>query len=900
MPLDPKQQYQVQAQPPSPTKHSSSSHPHPAPASQPIATLRLTPEALAAIRANPSNVRIRFTNAPPTRSTSKSAAANPSNASGLIIGNDVFEFNRPTSTAASSARKTTSSVPPSEVYRVDPRLASKSGTHKMVFQGKVGPQIVMKMTLSQAGKLRVQKAIEEEEKKKEHGAVILNVEAVSKGASGKRTSSSSSSVSSKLRTTMNSASTIPSASIASKSSPSLLSRNGALPSSSSRPKPLSPEAEASLRKKLVHLIAPKPISLEDILQKVGASLESQVMEILPLIAKSQANGQYCLKASSYKEVYPFEWAPYTHKDVELACQNAKINFQLLKLAPDAPEYKNIMPPSKTVSPPMPRQALPGEKLSPKDASSISPTVPQPSSSKRKREKTTPSTATPTTASAPSTSTKKGTKSEMDVDAIMKEPKRRKTMNSLSSSVPSPPLAAPAPASSMTSTPTASSSLNPKKRKAKDAPDSTPATKVKKEKKVSSPPVLIKNHSIGASTSDKEVKSSSKSSVGPRKAGSSSSAASASSSATPNVAKASSLKSFGTPSLLRRASAVKATQAIKSIATETMQLNAAAADEISPTGSMGSNTTSSSSSSSKPLSQQMSATKKSSAATATVTSSSKPSHSKSKSPARERTASSSSSSALSSNSPHKLSYSATASKYGNPENSPPKASSATSSHPPIKLVFKRPASAAGETGGEAKSKVNGVSRQDIPQVKKELDSPGSIESDSMDVDHHSKPNTAKLTQKYKEVPISAIVAQLNWEFERKLKQQNDILALVQPGLRLLKLREKQGLSNDSQKRVIKDLVSKFSFLLKNDAEEGEVKMAGGEKTLSMGELYEKVRITVEEYHKVQSEMREIVEKSKTWMRRIEELQAKNRPLVVRISGNVSGGSRTKAAQVNGRI
>ncbi|KAJ3204265.1 hypothetical protein HDU67_009689 [Dinochytrium kinnereticum] len=252
--------------------------------------------------------------------------------------------------------------------------------------------------------------------------------------------------------------------------------------STTRPKTtVTVETEMALRKKLVHLMAPKPIALADILKKLGYGVEERVVEMLPLISKTQSNGQLTLRHQTYKEVHPYTWTPYTFKDRELVVQNARIAFSLLKIPQDAPEWKNLSPPSVedggTSTPGVVAVRMgPGGKVSPplgaKNGAGKAAIVPTgktlttsvtaaAAAGKRKRAATL--TASPSLVSTskpvamastslpPPSSTVTRKEKAQDPATSPPKPKRRRTMNSMSTAIPSPPVVSPPDASTTTTT-----------------------------------------------------------------------------------------------------------------------------------------------------------------------------------------------------------------------------------------------------------------------------------------------------------------------------------------------------------------------------------------------------------------------------------------------------------------
>ncbi|KAJ3415840.1 hypothetical protein HDV05_003904 [Chytridiales sp. JEL 0842] len=119
-------------------------------------------------------------------------------------------------------------------------------------------------------------------------------------------------------------------------------------------KPLSKSAPAltvpvesidpEFKSKLIHLLAPKPITHAEIVKKLGAALEPQILTCLGVVAKTQSDGTLVLKNKTYLEVYPFRWETYSYKDRITVVQNARIAFGSLQLPPDAPEWKNLEEP----------------------------------------------------------------------------------------------------------------------------------------------------------------------------------------------------------------------------------------------------------------------------------------------------------------------------------------------------------------------------------------------------------------------------------------------------------------------------------------------------------------------------------------------------------------------------
>ncbi|KAI8850729.1 hypothetical protein BC829DRAFT_442055 [Chytridium lagenaria] len=322
MPLDPQRRYAVQTPPSVSSKHSIQPQP-PNSTSRAVATLRLTPEALAAIRANPL----------------------PHN----------------------------STVPPTEIYRIDP--STGPGRGKMAFQGKVSSQIALKQTLSQAKKLQLRNGMQLEGKKKEtHSTVMVDAQELEREASA--------SAAKARKLASNSRSKTATSSLAARktlTTSSSISKPASAPTPSA-PIVSNPEAEKEFRKKLVHLIAPKPIAPAEIVKRMGKELEPQIMELLPQIAKSQSNGQYILRSQTYREVHPYQWSVYTYKDRELEADKKVV-----------------------------------------------------ASTKRKRSDK------PAAIASSSSAVKSKKPAEDDGGSPTKLTKRRRTMNSLSTSFPSPPL-----------------------------------------------------------------------------------------------------------------------------------------------------------------------------------------------------------------------------------------------------------------------------------------------------------------------------------------------------------------------------------------------------------------------------------------------------------------------------
>ncbi|KAJ3191059.1 hypothetical protein HK101_008143 [Irineochytrium annulatum] len=265
---------------------------------------------------------------------------------------EVFEF-------SAQAQQVRGGPPPAEIYKYDPKAASPEngkgvkgkggssvkrrtspGTGTLEFEGKALNALVVKPKMSSTSKEKLHSAVVQGARKKEsHGAVMLDAKGLQEAANPPRHKLSNSNKLFKAVTTKAAAAAV--AGNPGAETPTLAAIRANAQQGKQKPKqPVDP----NLRKKLIHLIAPKPISMPEIVNRMGKSMESYIKEIILKVAKLQTDEvHYVLRQQTYLELKPYEWAPYCQKDKDIVCSNARIAFGQLKLDPSRPEWRNIEP-----------------------------------------------------------------------------------------------------------------------------------------------------------------------------------------------------------------------------------------------------------------------------------------------------------------------------------------------------------------------------------------------------------------------------------------------------------------------------------------------------------------------------------------------------------------------------
>ncbi|KAJ3106783.1 Mitochondrial inner membrane protease subunit 2 [Phlyctochytrium bullatum] len=295
----------------------------------PVGLVNIPPEVLAALRANPNAARIKFAG-PPRPGTIKTPV--------IAVVDQTFELAPvPPDVAAAAV--------PAEVFAV----VDTSKTLQLAGP-PVGRQFVAKKAMAPK-KVEVEETrkVESTEPKKA-GVVLMSAAEVAATDAAARKKP----VKAPRGTTSKPANGKPAASSPAPAPATTTPAPAPTPPATAPAKaPLTPEALAQLRKKLVHLMAPKPMFQDDVLKRLGYTHQKEIVDIIAQVAKRQSDGSCVLKYSTYREVRPFDWPQYTYKDREMVVNNATIAFKHMKVPADATEWKNLQPPPPPPPPPHP-------------------------------------------------------------------------------------------------------------------------------------------------------------------------------------------------------------------------------------------------------------------------------------------------------------------------------------------------------------------------------------------------------------------------------------------------------------------------------------------------------------------------------------------------------------------
>ncbi|KAJ3087315.1 hypothetical protein HK102_011371 [Quaeritorhiza haematococci] len=323
MPLDPKQDYAVNA--------AGVITPG---AKRPIMTFKISEEVLERIRS--SSVQ--------GEAPKVSMEFDPeSGKNRLTIDGESFEFNRTTESALV------------EVYHKQQNTNQLAYLGHITHKAAVLPRIGDKSKI----KMRSQQAVEE---KKARTTVMLDDKetvAISKQTrratmAAKKTSKATAAARAAAKKAASATASIPSSADSSATTAAPSTATASSTSSNARNSSSSPDAKdregavISLRTKLIHMLALAPRDVDWLRSKLPNS-DEEIAKILQQIGQQQHGGnKWQLKAESFKEVKPWDWRTYSYSDRQAVVKNATIAFDFLKLPPDAPERKILVPPEKNV------------------------------------------------------------------------------------------------------------------------------------------------------------------------------------------------------------------------------------------------------------------------------------------------------------------------------------------------------------------------------------------------------------------------------------------------------------------------------------------------------------------------------------------------------------------------
>jgi len=97
-----------------------------------------------------------------------------------------------------------------------------------------------------------------------------------------------------------------------------------------------------LRKRVVHMLAPKPMKLVNLSKMLKIKeTEPELINILENISTKNATNEYKLKPDIYKEVELQTWHTWDHNQRNQAIENAKKAFEEINLPPSAPEWNKL-------------------------------------------------------------------------------------------------------------------------------------------------------------------------------------------------------------------------------------------------------------------------------------------------------------------------------------------------------------------------------------------------------------------------------------------------------------------------------------------------------------------------------------------------------------------------------
>ncbi|ORX44375.1 hypothetical protein BCR36DRAFT_359922 [Piromyces finnis] len=99
-----------------------------------------------------------------------------------------------------------------------------------------------------------------------------------------------------------------------------------------------------LRKRIIHMMAPKPIKLVNLSKvlRIKESTEPELLNILNKISTKNQIGEYKLNPDIYKEVEFQTWHTWDHNQRNQAIENGKKAFEEIDLPASAPEWNKLI------------------------------------------------------------------------------------------------------------------------------------------------------------------------------------------------------------------------------------------------------------------------------------------------------------------------------------------------------------------------------------------------------------------------------------------------------------------------------------------------------------------------------------------------------------------------------
>ncbi|CDH55988.1 predicted protein [Lichtheimia corymbifera JMRC:FSU:9682] len=327
--------------------------------------LRLNREALDLLQNSPDKIKLDL---------------NQDNGTSLVIGNKRFSVKRQEGHI------------PYQLYRGFEELgSSQHGTTSVELVANVLQVLNMKQVLSKEDKSRFRSLTEaaEREKNARRTELLPNVP---------KLSSSSSSTSSSPRNVLVGA-TPPTRRPISSASP-VRSTSKSKSSSGLSPARPDPAYVASVRERLIHLLAIYPHPLSQLTTK----LKIRESDLMPILKKAavESQGSWCLRPEVYKDLRIWEWKRYDDKERSMVIKNAEDAYDALKLPRNTPERNNLVTPRKKAtsssssSTPQTASLLqppPSQRVGDQHASSTTPTTPIKSPGKRPASSTSTTTTT---------------------------------------------------------------------------------------------------------------------------------------------------------------------------------------------------------------------------------------------------------------------------------------------------------------------------------------------------------------------------------------------------------------------------------------------------------------------------------------------------------------------------
>ncbi|KAJ3342792.1 serine/threonine-protein kinase M1 [Gonapodya sp. JEL0774] len=116
-----------------------------------------------------------------------------------------------------------------------------------------------------------------------------------------------------------------------------------------------------LRERIIHILAVKPLSLEELARAVNISRDRMSFALPQLATLSQSKHE--LLPALYKELRIFEWPKYDGREREAVLTRARNAFETLRLPPSAPEWGRLVDPKlqhpvvDRMRPPLPEPGL---------------------------------------------------------------------------------------------------------------------------------------------------------------------------------------------------------------------------------------------------------------------------------------------------------------------------------------------------------------------------------------------------------------------------------------------------------------------------------------------------------------------------------------------------------------